>query len=167
MTAPPLTTSAVFKANRRIDSANKLEESAVKKEDEAARLRERADQERESADRILNGQEASDLLEDEPADLLLSITAFVRRFVVLAPAQADVIALWVLHTWTIDAAEATPFLAVLSPEMRSGKTRLLEVLELIVRNPWRAVNPSEAVLYRKVSTQQPTLLLDETDNIFK
>ncbi len=60
----------------------------------------------------------------------------------------------------------TLFLAITSAEMRSGKTRLLEVLELLVRRPWRAISPSEAVLFRKVSAQEPTLLLDETDAIF-
>ena len=92
----PLTTSAAFEANRRIDSANRLEESAVRLEDEAAQLRERAQQKRESVDRILNGQEAGDRSDIDPSDLLKSISAFVRRFVVLTPAQADVFALWVL-----------------------------------------------------------------------
>lgn len=104
--------------------------------------------------------------EVKPAELLDSIAPFIRRFVVLSKAQADAIALWVLHTWAISAADVTLFLAVTSAEMRSGKTRLLEVLELLVRRPWRAITPSEAVLFRKVSAQEPTLLLDETDAIF-
>jgi hypothetical protein len=99
-------------------------------------------------------------------DTLNEVAAFVLRFVVLTVAQADVIALWVLHTWAFEAAEVTPFLAITSPEKRCGKTRLMEVLELIVRAPWRAVLPSEAVLYRKIERDRPTLLLDETDAIF-
>ncbi len=114
-----------------------------------ARLDGRAPAESESAARLLN-----------------AIGTFVRRFVVISQAQADVIALWVLHTWAITAADVTLFLAITSAEMRSGKTRLLEVLELLVRRPWRAISPSEAVLFRKVSAQEPTLLLDETDAIF-
>jgi hypothetical protein len=103
---------------------------------------------------------------ESPAELLDAIAALIHRFVVISQAQADVIALWVLHTWTIAAADVTLFLAITSAEMRSGKTRLLEVLELLVRRPWRAISPSEAVLFRKVSAQEPTLLLDETDAIF-
>ena len=101
-----------------------------------------------------------------PAELLDAIATFIRRFVVLSKEQVAAVALWVLHTWAIDAADATPFLAIMSAVMRSGKTRLLEVLELLVRRPWRAITPSEAVLFRKVSSQEPTLLLDETDAIF-
>jgi|ERR1039457_3883190 hypothetical protein len=33
-------------------------------------------------------------------------------------------------------SRTTPHLAVTSAEMRSGKTRLLEILELLVRSPW-------------------------------
>ena len=40
-----------------------------------------------------------------------------------------------LHTWALDAAHATPYLVILSPTKRSGKTRLEETLELLVRDP--------------------------------
>jgi len=55
---------------------------------------------------------------------------------------------------------------VTSPERRSGKTRLLEVLELLVRVPWRIASASEAAMFRKISEHRPTLLLDEIDAIF-
>lgn len=99
-------------------------------------------------------------------DLLEALVAFIHRFVILTPAQATVAALWTLHTHAIDAAEVTLFLSVSSAEMASGKTRLLEVLALLVRKAWRAVFPSEAVLYRKIQADCPTLLLDEVDGIF-
>ena len=55
---------------------------------------------------------------------------------------------------------------MLSPEKRCGKTLLLRVLTSLVRSPWRVITPSEAVLYRKIQRDKPTLLLDETDAIF-
>jgi len=94
------------------------------------------------------------------------VQAFVRRYVVLTDAQAAAIVLWAAHTHAIDAFEATPFLAINSPEKRCGKTRLLDVLELVVARPWRTVMPSEAVLFRKIAAVSPTLMLDETDAIF-
>ena len=66
------------------------------------------------------------------AILLDDVARFVRRFVVLTEAQADTLALWVAHTHAFEAAETTPYLAITSAEKRSGKTRLLEVLELLV-----------------------------------
>ena len=47
---------------------------------------------------------------------------------------------------------------------RCAKTQLLEILATLVRRGWHAVNPSVAVLYRKIDRQMPTLLLDEMDN---
>jgi len=100
------------------------------------------------------------------ARLLDDVQAFLRRYVVLTDAQATAVVLWAAHTHAIDAFEVTPFLAITSPEKRCGKTRLLDVLELLVANPWRAVMPSEAVVYRKIAADAPTLMLDETDAIF-
>jgi Protein of unknown function (DUF3631) len=102
----------------------------------------------------------------ELGQLLDELLSFVQSYVVMSAAQADAVALWTAHTHALDAFETTPFLAVTSPEKRCGKTRLLDVLELVVARPWRAVMPSEAVLYRKIESSQPTLLLDETDAIF-
>lgn len=119
----------------------------------------------EALERLLAGAQS---MRNEPLAVLLDrVEAFLRRFVVFAnPHQVTACALWVAHTYVYDSFDVSPFLHVTSPEKRSGKTRLLEVLELTVRSPWRVVSPSEAVLYRKVDGDHPTLLLDEVDTIF-
>jgi hypothetical protein len=100
-------------------------------------------------------------------DLLDEVAGFVRRFVVMTTAQADATALWVAHTHTFGAAEQTPYLSISSAEKRSGKTRKLEVLELLVARPWLTGRVTAAVLARKVDAETPTLLLDESDVAFK
>jgi Protein of unknown function (DUF3631) len=97
---------------------------------------------------------------------LEAVEHYLRRYVVLGDDQAAVIALWVLHTWAIDAAHSTPYLAISSAEKQSGKTRLLETLEPIVARPWFTGRVSAAVLVRKVNAETPTLLLDESDAAF-
>jgi hypothetical protein len=101
------------------------------------------------------------------AELLEGASRVMRRYVVL-PGEAELtaLALYVLHTWAIKAAYATPYLVVISPERRSGKTRLLEVLRLLVREPWHTVSASEAAMFRKIEKHQPTLLLDEVEAVF-
>jgi hypothetical protein len=94
------------------------------------------------------------------------VMELIHRYVVMTPEQLLVTALWVLHTHCIDAADQSPYLAVTSPRPRCGKSRLMEILQLVVVKPWMAVMPTEAVLYRKVSKETPTLLLDEVDAIF-
>jgi Protein of unknown function (DUF3631) len=103
----------------------------------------------------------------DAGELLGEIVDFIRRFVVLTPAQADVLALWVVHTHTIEAADATPYLAITSAEKRSGKTRTLELLAQLVARSWFTGRVTAAVLARKVDAERPTLLLDESDAAFK
>jgi len=81
--------------------------------------------------------------------------------------ERTALVLWVAHTHAIKAAECTPYLYVTSAEKQSGKTRLLEVLSLLVARPWFTSRVSAAVLVRKVSRDAPTLLLDETDSAFR
>ncbi len=103
----------------------------------------------------------------DAASLLNAIEAFVRRYVVLPgdPERAAV-AIWIAHTHALAGAHATPYLLILSPEKRSGKTRVQEVVELLVARPWRVTGASEAAIFRKLAQDRPTLLLDELDAIF-
>lgn len=130
----------------------------------------------DAADFVGNNTELRNLLEaatpeekDEISltELLSDIQKMITKYVVLTPQQADAVALWVAHTWTFEAAETTPYLSITSPEKRSGKTRLLETLERLVRKPWFTGRTSAAALYRKVDKELPTLLLDEIDATLK
>lgn len=98
------------------------------------------------------------------------IRAFIRRYVVVRPEQSVVLALWVLHTWVNDAAWSTPYLHITSPARRSGKSRLLEVLRILVHEPLPTGGVSVAALFRAIAATtptRPTLLFDEVDAIFR
>ena len=102
------------------------------------------------------------------AQLLDRVVAFLRRFVVLAHVcQAYALALWAVHTHCAMAAACTPYIWVSSPAPTSGKTRLAEVLELLVRSPIRASDASPSSIFRSIPLFQPTLLLDEIDTKFR
>jgi hypothetical protein len=68
----------------------------------------------------------------------------------------------------MDCWETTPRCAFLSPEPASGKTRALEITELLVPRPTPAINVSPAYLVRKVQAEEglPTILFDEIDAVF-
>jgi hypothetical protein len=100
------------------------------------------------------------------ARLLDQVAAYIRRFVSLSESQTRVAAVWTAHTHAFEAADATPYLAITSAEKQSGKSRLLEVLDLVVENPWFTGKVTAAVLIRKIDTDRPTLLLDESDAAF-
>jgi hypothetical protein len=101
------------------------------------------------------------------ATLLDDIVTFLRRFVALSLAQSRACALWVLHSHAFDAAETTPYLNISSAEKQSGKTRLLEALELLVARPWLTARTSVAALIRKIAKDHATMLLDESDAAFQ
>jgi hypothetical protein len=98
--------------------------------------------------------------------LLEKVIERIRRFVMMGDEQQLAVALWVLHTWAIDTADTTPYLDVSSPVKQCGKTRLFEVLDLLVRRPQFAANHTEATLFRTIEVEEPTLLLDEIDRTF-
>ena len=100
------------------------------------------------------------------ASLLDEMCDFMRRYVLVSSHEAHAVGLWVAHTHAIDAAEATPYLSVTSAEKESGKTRLLEVLSLLVKEPLSTANMSDAALFRAVTELKPTLLYDEIDVVF-
>jgi hypothetical protein len=113
----------------------------------------------------LSGPEAA----DDGAAILDAIHAFTGRFVAYPDEHAHVAhVLWIAHAHAMDAWETTPRFAALSPEVESGKTRLLEVTELLVPNPVQSVNASPAYMFRKIADEDglPTILFDEIDTVF-
>ncbi len=104
--------------------------------------------------------------DDTLAGLLDRTLGFLRRFVVLGDDEAVAATLFIAHSHALDAADVTPYLDITSAERRAGKTTLLDFLDAMTHNPWRCVTPSEAVTYRRIDANKPTLLLDEVDAIF-
>jgi hypothetical protein len=101
------------------------------------------------------------------AQLLAVIEKLLGRFVRFPSGHEPVaLALFTLHTYALDAATSTPYILVISPEKRSGKTRILEVIELVVREPLRAANITAAGTFQAIEAWVPTLLVDEVDAVF-
>jgi hypothetical protein len=102
------------------------------------------------------------------ASLLDDVATFLGRFVVFqSDHQRDAVALWVLHTWAFNAADTTPRLSVQSPERESGKTRLLEVVDLLVQEPLQSLDATPAALFRSIAAGPVTFLCDEVDTVYR
>jgi putative DNA primase/helicase len=97
------------------------------------------------------------------ASLLTELSVTIRKFVILSEHDANAVALWILFTHTIDAANVAPILNICSPEKRCGKTTLLSLLENLVKRPLLASNITPAAIFRTIEEYKPTLLLDESD----
>jgi putative DNA primase/helicase len=99
------------------------------------------------------------------ADLLGEIGRSIRRYVVLAAEAAIAMALWIVHTFALDAAQITALLAILWPTKRCGKSTLLKLLGALVCKPITAANLTAAGLFPGIEAYAPTLLVDEADSL--
>jgi hypothetical protein len=108
--------------------------------------------------------------DSDPADggqLLHEIRAFIRRFCVLPDEHGlTAVTLWAAHAHMVQSFHTTPRLILSSPEAGSGKTRVLEILDLLVPESLFTCNASPAAIFRTLSAKQITLLFDEVDAIW-
>jgi hypothetical protein len=100
--------------------------------------------------------------------MIEAVHGFLGRFIAYPSDDAHVAhSLWVAHTHLMPVWESTPRIAFLSAEPASGKTRALEITELLVPGPVSAVNVSPVYLFRKVGNEEgATILFDEIDTVF-
>jgi hypothetical protein len=105
--------------------------------------------------------------ETDGAALLDQLVAALTRYVILPSAgAADAVALWIAASHAQPAWAHAPRLVIRAPEKRCGKSRLLDVVEATCYQPFITVNSSSAAVYRSISEDPPTLLVDEADTIF-
>ena len=101
------------------------------------------------------------------AKLLDDIEKEFRRYIVLPEGAGEALALWTLHAWTADAGDISPFLVLVSPTKRCGKTNVLIILLYLTPRSELASNISASALFRYIEEVRPTLLIDEADSFVK
>src|SRR5205814_9576351 len=99
----------------------------------------------------------------EGVRLLDQLHAALTRYVVFpTPEAADAVTLWIAATHGQEAWEHAPRCAVVSPEKRCGKSRLVDVAEATAYRSVVTVNISPAALVRSIGEDDPpTLFIDE------
>ena len=101
------------------------------------------------------------------ADLLDTLMCQYNRFLFLPPSAAFAMTLWTVFTYSSESGCTAPFLALLSPEKRCGKTTALGVCAELVHRGLPASNISPASVFRVIERDKPTLLIDEVDSFLK
>jgi putative DNA primase/helicase len=96
-------------------------------------------------------------------ELLNEIANTLRRFIVMPPESVTTVSLWAVLTFIFDSFEINPYLAIVSPEKKCGKTTLLKLLLLLVCRPLPTSNCTPATIFRVIPKYKPTLLIDEAD----
>jgi hypothetical protein len=102
------------------------------------------------------------------AELLDQVAAFLESYVIFPGRHAAAaVTLWAAHAHLVARFESTPRLALLSPEKQCGKSRVLELLELLCPGAETLSDASPAYLFRRIGAGQVTLLIDEADAKWK
>ena len=107
---------------------------------------------------------------NEPVDgavLLADLERVFVRYVFLPTGASVALALWTLHAWTMDAGDISPFIVLVSPTKRCGKTTVMIILSYLTPRAELASNISPSALFRYVEEIRPTLLIDEADSFVK
>ena len=74
----------------------------------------------------------------------------------------DVVTSWIFATWILERWVSVPYLHFIGPK-KSGKTRLLEVLQALCYRGILSASTSESALFRCIEEYHPTLLIDESE----
>ncbi|WP_337819436.1 DUF3631 domain-containing protein [Pseudonocardia sp. Ae707_Ps2] len=112
---------------------------------------------------------ASDTTSPAPvgAVILDDLETALRCYVSLPSEAAGVaVVLWIAATHAQPAWAHAPRLVIRAPEKRCGKSRLLDVVEGACHDPFITVNATAAAVYRSITQDPPTMLVDEADTIF-
>jgi putative DNA primase/helicase len=100
-------------------------------------------------------------------ELLDALRQVFRRYMVLPKGAAEALALWTLHAWTMDAGDISPFIVLVSPTKRCGKTSVLIILSYLTPRSELASNISASAIFRYIQEVRPTLLIDEADTFVR
>jgi hypothetical protein len=104
----------------------------------------------------------------QPVELFNSTVSIIDRFVDF-PSEDNgntpmLLALWALLTYTPAVFTTVPFLVVNGPK-GSGKSRVMDCLELLAFRASVVANPSAASLFRELHINATTFLIDEAENL--
>ncbi len=96
-------------------------------------------------------------------ELLSDIHRFIMKYVDIEDdLERDIIATYTLLTWVYDRFNAIPYLRVMG-QYGTGKTRLLEVLNICYKSIDTSGNASSAPIFRLIDRYGGTLLIDEIE----
>jgi hypothetical protein len=101
--------------------------------------------------------------EVELTDLLDAVDDVLQETMVMSAAQRLGFGLWVIFSHAIGAFDNSPRIVFRSALMRSGKTKAVRILRLLVARGLSVAGISPAALFRAIELFKPTLLLDESD----
>jgi hypothetical protein len=101
----------------------------------------------------------------DPAHLIQELEAFFADRAHLPQGAALVLSYFALNTWTFKLFDTVPYLLLESAVPGCGKSTVIRLLSAISCRSRKASSLSEAVMFRLIDAEAPTLLVDEAETI--
>jgi hypothetical protein len=98
-------------------------------------------------------------------ELLNDIARALGDYIAANAVTLDTATLWVAHSHILPMINVSPRLAAQAPGPGCGKTVTMEAIGNLVPRPLTAASITSAVVFRIIEEAQPTLLLDEADQM--
>lgn len=99
------------------------------------------------------------------SNVLTDIANTLTQYIATDTATIDTATLWAAHTHILQMINVSPRLAAQAPGPGCGKTVTMEAIGNMVPRPLTAASITSAVVFRVIEDVQPTLLLDEADQM--
>jgi hypothetical protein len=101
----------------------------------------------------------------DPLRLIRDLELFFAERAHLPQRAALVLAYFTLNTWTFNVFDTVPYLLLESALPGCGKSTVLRLLNSVACRSRKATSLSEAVMFRLIDAEGPTLLLDEAETL--
>jgi len=101
----------------------------------------------------------------DPARLIQELETFFADRAHLPKGAALVLSYFALNTWTFKLFDTVPYLLLESAVPGCGKSTVIRLLSAISRRSRKASSLTEAVMFRLIDAETPTLLVDEAETI--
>jgi hypothetical protein len=99
------------------------------------------------------------------SEVLNDIARALGDYIAADNSTLDTATLWAAHTHIVSMINVSPRLAAQAPGPGCGKTVTMEAIGNLVPRPLTAASITSAVVFRVIEDVQPTLLLDEADQM--
>lgn len=101
------------------------------------------------------------------AGLMASLLAALHKHIDLPENDARLIALWIVHTYTVSASRFNPLLVIVSPDFGCGKSTLFALLRRLCFKAFWTTKITPAKVSQTVRELNPTLLMDEAKSLLE
>ena len=101
----------------------------------------------------------------DPTRLIDELETFFADRAHLPQGAALVLSYFALNTWTFKVFDTVPYLSLESALPGCGKSTVIRLLHAISCRSRKASSLSEAVMFRLIDAESPTLLIDEAETI--